>query len=507
MNCQSVSEKCFIRHAPGTGTCRQKGKGRENMSDDKKIKWSALAFMAFSTVWGFGNVVNGFIYFNGIQVILSWFLMFLLYFIPYSLMVGELGSAFKNSGSGVNSWVYETISPKVAYYAGWTYWACHITYIASKGSGSLKALSWAIFRNAETYDTLPIKGVQLATLAVFLIGCFIASRGMNPLKKLLSLAGTSMFVMSILYIIMMLAAPAINPAADYVSIDFSLKNLIPNFNLGYFTSLSILVFAVGGCEKISPYVNKVENPSKGFPKGIIAMAGMVLVCAMLGTIAMGRMFDPAVINASEESFNAYAANGAYWAFQKLGQYYHLGDTFLIIYALCNLIGQFSILILSIDAPLRMLLDNEKTKEFIPSGLRKKNKYGAYYNGILMVVVLAGAIILIQTFMPGATAVLQQLTRLNSVCMPMRYIWVFVAYLGLRKAYDRIPAEYRFVKNQKVAYFFGGWCLFVTAICCIMGMYNKDPFTFALNVITPVVLTALGLIMPKLAERERKNQAK
>lgn len=507
MNCQSVSEKCFIRHAPGTGTCRQKGKGRENMSDDKKIKWSALAFMAFSTVWAFGNVVNGFIYFNGIQVILSWFLMFLLYFIPYSLMVGELGSAFKNSGSGVNSWVYETISPKVAYYAGWTYWACHITYIASKGSGSLKALSWAIFRNAETYDTLPIKGVQLATLAVFLIGCFIASRGMNPLKKLLSLAGTSMFVMSILYIIMMLAAPAINPAADYVSIDFSLKNLIPNFNLGYFTSLSILVFAVGGCEKISPYVNKVENPSKGFPKGIIAMAGMVLVCAMLGTIAMGRMFDPAVINASEESFNAYAANGAYWAFQKLGQYYHLGDTFLVIYALCNLIGQFSILILSIDAPLRMLLDNEKTKEFIPSGLRKKNKYGAYYNGILMVVVLAGAIILIQTFMPGATAVLQQLTRLNSVCMPMRYIWVFVAYLGLRKAYDRIPAEYRFVKNQKVAYFFGGWCLFVTAICCIMGMYNKDPFTFALNVITPVVLTALGLIMPKLAERERKNQAK
>ncbi len=474
------------------------------MSENKKIKWSALAFMAFSTVWGFGNVVNGFIYFNGIQVIISWFLMFLLYFIPYSLMVGELGSAFKNSGSGVNSWVYETISPKVAYYAGWTYWACHITYIASKGSGSLKAISWAIFRNAETYDTLPTKGVQLATLAVFLIGCFIASRGMNPLKKLLSLAGTSMFVMSILYIIMMLAAPAINPSADYVSLDFSLKNLIPNFNVGYFTSLSILVFAVGGCEKISPYVNKVENPSKGFPKGIIAMAGMVFACAMLGTIAMGKMFDPAVINASEESFNAYAANGAYWAFQKLGHYYHLGDTFLVIYALCNLIGQFSILILSIDAPLRMLLDNEKTKEFIPSGLRKKNKYGAYYNGILMIVILSGTIILLQTFMPGAAAVLQQLNRLNSVCMPMRYIWVFVAYLGLRKAYDRIPAEYRFVKNQKIAYFFGGWCLFVTAICCIMGMYNKDPFTFALNVITPVVLTALGLIMPKLAERERKK---
>ena len=475
------------------------------MADTKKIKWSALAFMAFSTVWGFGNVLNGFIYFNGIQVVLSWVLMFGLYFIPYALMVGELGSAFKNSGSGVNSWIYETTTPKLAYYAGWTYWVCHITYIASKGSGSLKALSWAVFRNAEVYDTFPTMAVQLATLGVFLGGCFIASKGLNPLKKLLSLAGTSMFVMSLLYIIMMLAAPAINPGADYVTMDLSFKNLIPNFNVAYFTSLSILVFAVGGCEKISPYVNKVENPSKGFPKGIIAMAVMVLVCAILGTVAMGKMFDPTLINASDEAFNSYAANGSYWAFQKLGQYYHVGDLFLVIYALCNLISQFAILILSIDAPLRMLLENEKTKEFIPSAMRKQNKDGAYVNGIKLIIVLAGAIILVQTFMPGAAAVLQQLTRLNSVCMPMRYLWVFVAYLALRKAYDRIPAEYRFVKNQKVAMFFGGWCFFVTAACCIMGMYSKEPLTLALNIITPVVLTALGLIMPKLAQRERAKK--
>ena len=72
-----------------------------NQTQDKKIQWYVLAFMAFSTVWGFGNVLNGFIYFNGIEVMISWALMFALYFIPYALMVGELGSAFKNSGSGV----------------------------------------------------------------------------------------------------------------------------------------------------------------------------------------------------------------------------------------------------------------------------------------------------------------------------------------------------------------------------------------------------------------------
>ena len=474
------------------------------MSDKKKITWQALAFMAFSTVWGFGNVTNGFVYFNGIQVTLSWILMFALYFVPYALMVGELGSAFKNEGGGVSSWLNKTMGAKVAYYAGFTYWACHITYIASKGSGSLKALSWAIFRNAETYDSLPTLGVQLATLAVFLLGCFIASRGLNPLKKLLTLAGTTMFVMSLLYIVMMFAAPAINPGATFVSMDLSMKSLIPNFNVAYFTSLSILVFAVGGCEKISPYVNKVENPSKGFPKGMISLAIMVVVCAILGTFAMGMMFDPAVINESTESFNSYAANGSYWAFQKLGEYWHVGDFFLIIYAICNLISQFAILVLSIDAPLRMLLDNEDTRQFIPSKLQKKNKYGVYSNGILLVAILSGAIILIQSVVPGAAAVLQQLTKLNSVCMPLRYLWVFVAFLALRKAYDKIPAEYRFVKNQGVAKFFGGWCFLITAASCILGMYSDDLFTFALNVITPVILTALGLIMPQIAKREQKK---
>ncbi len=474
--------------------------------DTKRINWSTLAFMAFSTVWGFGNVLNGFVYFNGIQVIFSWILMFALYFIPYALMVGELGSAFKESGGGVSSWILKTTGPKIAYYAGWTYWACHITYIASKSSGGLKALSWAVFRNAETYDTFPTIGVQLTTFAVLLLFCWVASRGLNPLKKLATIAGTSMFIMSILYIIMMFGARAINPGADYVTLDFSLKNLIPQFNVKYFTSLSILVFAVGGCEKISPYVNKVKDPSKGFPRAMISLAIMVVVCAILGTIAMGMMFDPSMINASEESFNSYVSNGAYWAFQRLGSYWGIGDSLLIIYAICNAIGQLSTLVISIDAPLRMLLDNEDAQKFIPSTLLKKNDSGAYVNGIKMVAVLSGSIILIQSFVPGAAAVLKQLTKLNSVCMPMRYLWVFTAYIALRKAGSRFSAEYRFVKNDTLALIAGGWCFFVTAACCLLGVYDPDPFTMCLNIITPCVLTALGIILPIIKKRELAKTA-
>lgn len=468
------------------------------MKKSGSIKWYGLAVIAFSGVWGFGNVLNGFVYFNGIQVVFSWLLIFALYFVPYALMVGELGSAFPSLEGGVSAWVDRTVGPKLAYFAGWTYWVCHITYIASKASGGLKALSWAIFRNAETYDTLPSLLVQPLTLVVLLLFCWIASRGINPLKKLATVAGTSMFIMSLLYILLMFAAPSINPAGDYVSVNLSAKNLLPRFDLTYFSSLSILIFAVGGVEKISPYVNKVKEPSKGFPKGIIAMTIMIVISAILGTVAMGMMFDPVAI---QSDFNSYVANGSYWAFQKLGQYYHVGDLLLILYALCNMIGQLSTLLVSIDAPLRMLLGSSHAGDYLPNALLKKNQHGAYTNGIKLVAVLSGSLILLQTLVPGAANVLAQLTKLNSVCMPFRYLWVFVAYLALRRAPDRFPAEYRFTQRQWAAKFFGIWCFGLTAACCLFGMYSENRFTLLLNILTPIFLAALGVIMPLLARRE------
>lgn len=473
----------------------------EKNKDRNLISWVSLVFMAFATLWGFGNVTNGYFYFEGPKVIFSWLLMFALYFIPYAMIVGELGSKFKNEGGGVTSWIKGTNGSKLAYYAGWTYWAVHITYIAGKGSGGLKAISWMIFQNAETYDSFKTLHIQIITLLILLLFAYIASRGISPLKKMTSIAGSTMFIMGILYIILALAAPAINPNHEYLKFNWAASDLVPTINLKYITSLSVLVFAVGGVEKISPYINKMKgDSSKEFPKSMIFAAAMVVFSALMGTIAMSRMFDPAVFNASEEAFNAHVANGAYWAFQKLGQYYGLGNAFLILYALCNTIGQLSILVLSIDAPLRMLLEDENTAQYIPRALLKKNKYGAYINGIKMVVVLSGAILLAQILLPGATSVLQQVTKLNSVTMPLRYCWVFVAYYFMKKK-SLDDGKYKFVKSKTMGMFWGAWCLIVTLACCILGMYSSNPVTFALNVITPVVLVGLGLIFPIIRAKE------
>ena len=466
---------------------------------EKKIKWQSLVFMCFSTLWGLGNVLNGYIYFQGTQVIFSWILMFALYFVPYALMVGELGSTFKHLGGGVTSWIQETTNSKLAYYAGWTYWAVHITYIAGKGSGGLKALSFMIFRDAKAYDSIPTIYVQLATFGVLLLFCYLATRGLGPIKRLATLAGSSMFVLGILFILMMYAAPVINPNGGYLKLNFAWNNLFPKIDLNYLSSLSILVFAVGGIEKISPYVNKIEGDSaKEFPKAMMFATLMVVISAIFGTVAMGLMFD---VNEIKANFDAYAANGSYWAFQKLGQYYGVGDLLLIIYSAANTVGQFATLLISIDAPLRMLLEDPNASQYIPRKLLKKNEKGAYVNGIILVAILGGAIILAQSFVPGATTVLRQLTRLNGVVMPMRYMWVFVAYFALRYGKEELTRHYRFVKNRSVGLFFGAWCFLITLACCLFGMYSDDPYEMLLKIITPLVLVVLGLVLPVIRKIE------
>ena len=106
---------------------------------EKQLRWYNIALMSFITVWGFGNVVNNYAN-QGLVVVFSWVFIFALYFIPYALIVGQLGSTFKEGKGGVSTWIKHTMGPGLAYLAAWTYWVVHIPYLAQKPQAILIAL-------------------------------------------------------------------------------------------------------------------------------------------------------------------------------------------------------------------------------------------------------------------------------------------------------------------------------------------------------------------------------
>lgn len=419
---------------------------------EKQLRWYNIALMSFITVWGFGNVVNNYAN-QGLVVVFSWVFIFALYFTPYALIVGQLGSTFKDGKGGVSTWIKHTMGPGLAYLAAWTYWVVHIPYLAQKPQAILIALGWAMKGDGSLIKEYSVVALQGLTLVLFIFFMWVASRGMKSLKIVGSVAGIAMFVMSLLYVAMAVTAPAITEV-HIATTNITWETFIPHIDFTYITTISMLVFAVGGAEKISPYVNQTRNPGKEFPKGMLCLAVMVAVCAILGSLAMGMMFD------SRNIPDDLMTNGQYYAFQKLGEYYNMGNTLMVIYAIANTLVLVAILIM------------------LPTlGIGDMNNL---YKWLL---------------------------NLNSVVMPLRYLWVFVAFIAVVRLAQKYKPEYVFIRNKPLAMTVGIWCFAFTAFACLTGIFPKmEAFTaewtfqLALNVATPFVLVGLGLIFPLLARK-------
>ena len=478
----------------------------QKSAQGKKIMWYNLAFMGFTTVWGFANIVNGYAYYGGLPAVIPWVIIMALYFVPYALMVGELGATFKDTEGGVSSWILVTMSPVFAFFAGWMYWVVHMPYLSQKPNQIMVAISQAIFQENKVEDR-PLLLVAIISFAIFLLAVFITTRGVSMIKKVATVAGICSFVLSILFIIMIWAAPAITHPEGIQKISWSFKTFMPNMNTGFFTSFCVLILAVGGAEKIAPYVNQTRKPGKNFPKGMIAVAVMVAICAILGTIALGMMFPEVHTKAQRDHL---LLNGAYEAFAKLGAYYHVGDLFKVVYAITQAICFSAALIISIDAPLKILLDNAD-RRYLPAGLLKKSKKGNYVNGLILVTVIVGILIIVPALGIGDEKALNQfLTKINAVCMPLRYCWVFIAYYFLKKRFSDKKTDYKFVKSKGFGMVIAIWCFFLTLASCIVGMFATNDngsinwFQTSLNVIIPIVLVCLGFVMMAIARKTNKT---
>lgn len=466
------------------------------------ISWTSIAVMTFCTLWGFNNLITGTFYFGQTRVIGVWFLVFLLYFLPYSLMVGELGSVFRKYGGGTSSWVYETVGPNLGYFAGWIGWVVILPYLAQKPSLIIVAANWMINQNGDISNLDPMT-VQLVGVAIFLVCVFLASKGIKVVKVIASIAGTASFIMAMLFIVFGLLTPFINLDPVNVptyTIDFSPGYFFPT-DLSVFASLSILLFGVGGAEKVAPYVNKMEKPGKDFPKGIIAVVIMVAVAAFAGAFAMATLFG------QDGLPDGFITNGQYICFQKVGQAFGLGNSIMVLYAAVKFITDVAVLIVSIDVPLRLLLAHSDAR-FIPKGSLKQNKHGAYTYWLIVVTVIVVALLVLPALGMGDTdGLIKWLLEICSIVMPIFYICVFVGYLGLKITKNKIERhkdDFIFIKNKTLGSLCAIWLIAVTFVGMVMQIYKEDMFQFMMNLCIPIVLLGLGLILPFIANIYNKR---
>lgn len=456
--------------------------------------------MALCTVIGLDDIMYNFQN-QGMPVITSWIIMCLLYVTPYSSMVGQLGSTFGKEGGGLSSWVRGTDGEFLGYFTAWTYWAASIPYAVDSANEIIVDLGWAVTGTKDFQYKIPTSLFAILTFVVFIIFIIVEHHFSNSMEFLSTIGGGLMIIMVILFVILAFFG-LVKSGGHMATKNFGFHSIVPDFDLHYWSTVGMLIYAMNGCELVAPYVTKMKKPKTYFPKAMIALAVMTAFLTILGSFALGIYFDANHIP------NDLKMNGAYYLFDMLGEQFGMGHFLLYFWAWTSLFFNCALVAVLLDAMPRILISDTGDK-YMPKFLRKKDKNGLPINGYILTVALSSFIMILGIFLPDMNDIFNWLLNLNSIISPGVTCWIFYSFMRVRKNSKKYPSKYVYIKNDKVAWLVGIALLIVTAVATILGFAPQDIkqgtglwwYELIINIVTVVVLIGLGAILPGIRRRE------
>ncbi len=477
----------------------------DDLTSTKKMKaitWPVLTLMALCTVIGLDDIMYNFQN-QGMPVITSWIIMCLLYVTPYSLMVGQLGSTFSEEGGGLSSWVRGTDGEFLGYFTAWTYWAASIPYAVDSANEIIVDLGWALTGSKGFQDKIPTTMFAALTFVVFIVFIVVEHHFANSMEFLSSIGGGLMVIMTVLFVFLAFVGLA-KSGGHMATQPFTWHTIIPKFDLHYWSTVGMLIYAMNGCELVAPYVTKMKKPKSDFPKAMITLAIMTAFLTILGSFALGIYFDAYHIP------NDLKMNGAYYVFDMVGKQFGMGKFLLYLWAWTSLLFNCALVAVLLDAMTRMLISDTGDK-YMPKFLRKKDKNGLPINGYILTVALSSFIMILGIFLPDMNDIFNWLLNLNSIVSPGVTCWIFYSFMRVRKNSKKYPSKYVYIKNDKLAWLVGLALLVVTAVATILGFAPQDVkqgtglwwYELIINIVAVVVLIGLGAVLPGIRRREEE----
>ena len=477
----------------------------DDLTSTKKMKaitWPVLTLMALCTVIGLDDIMYNFQN-QGMPVITSWIIMCLLYVTPYSLMVGQLGSTFSEEGGGLSSWVRGTDGEFLGYFTAWTYWAASIPYAVDSANEIIVDLGWALTGSKGFQDKIPTTMFAALTFVVFIVFIIVEHHFANSMEFLSSIGGGLMVIMTVLFVFLAFVGLA-KSGGHMATQPFTWHTIIPKFDLHYWSTVGMLIYAMNGCELVAPYVTKMKKPKSDFPKAMITLAIMTAFLTILGSFSLGIYFDAYHIP------NDLKMNGAYYVFDMVGKQFGMGKFLLYLWAWTSLLFNCALVAVLLDAMTRMLISDTGDK-YMPKFLRKKDKNGLPINGYILTVALSSFIMILGIFLPDMNDIFNWLLNLNSIVSPGVTCWIFYSFMRVRKNSKKYPSKYVYIKNDKLAWLVGLALLVVTAVATILGFAPQDVkqgsglwwYELIINIVAVIVLIGLGAILPGIRRREEE----
>lgn len=467
--------------------------------------WVTLSMFVYLTVISFEDPFYPYQEY-GLFVLVMWIFMLIFYQLPYTLIATQLGLSYSgDEEGGMSSWIKQgTGSDLLGYATGWMYWAQTIPYLIDCASSVVVSLSWVILGNKSLGDKMSPMTFSLLTFAIILLFIIFDNTVKDALDKTSLYSGIAMFASVVVFFIMIIWSLT---HGGHIATELSWSNIKPKLSLHYFSSASMLIFAMSGAELAAPYVSRLKKPSKEFPKAMWLLFFMSAFMVIFETLGLAVLFDAKHIP------NDFKMNGDYYAFQLLGQEAGMGNSLMYMYSIVCLISLLAQIAALIDAASRFLAA-DTTADYMPRWFWKKTKSGQPINSYIFTAATTLILVLLGGTLPEINDFVNWLLNVNTIVSPYKTSVVFLAFILLRYQKKTFAKdEYVFIKNRKGALAVGWWCFLLTFICATMAFFpqNGKPFSdhwfkeLWMNIVVVLFLFGTGLVLPLLRKLEIRRE--
>lgn len=348
-----------------------------------------------------------------------WLFLLITFLLPYGLISAELGTTYEGDG-GIYDWVSQAFGKKWGGRVSWYYWINFPLWMASLALMFPDTISLLIGREIGTIPALIIElvFVWIVVFISFYPVCDSAwiLNGAAVLKILIA------FTLGIL---------GIYGAVHYGAANqYTLKSLLPSFDLDSLSYISVIIFNCLGFEVICTFTNDMENPKKQIPQAIVI--GGLFIAAIYIFMAFG-------IGVAIPTDQISVSTGLLESIQLLtGKETGMMVTMIAIAFLLTLFGNMISWSLGVNNVAAYAADQGDMPSVF--GIRSP-KNDMPIGAAVMNGAVASIILIIAPWIPN-----QELFwcffALNLVMFLLAYVPVFPAFLKLRKIDGERPRPFR-----------------------------------------------------------------
>ena len=198
-----------------------------------------------------------------------WIFLIITFLLPYGLIAAELGTAYDDEG-GLYDWVRRAFGKKMGARVAWYYWINFPLWMASLAVMFPEVINMVTGKEMSTPLAIFIELVFI--WLIILISLFPVSDSKWILNSSAIIKVSLALLVGILGII-----GAINHG---MATEFTLRSLLPTFDLKSLSFISVILFNFMGFEVLASFTSEMKSPQKEFPKAIIT-GGLAIAAVYL----------------------------------------------------------------------------------------------------------------------------------------------------------------------------------------------------------------------------------